>query len=63
MSLLTKLKKIGVSADNVVQNMKRKKEKQNDTLSEAEIDLFNCDMRVLNDKEIFLKKIQEKIDK
>ena len=29
MSLLTKLKKIGVSADNVVQNMKRKKEKQN----------------------------------
>ena len=26
---LTKLKKIGVSADNVVQNMKRKKEKQN----------------------------------
>ena len=45
------------------ENMKRKKEKQNDTLSEGEIDLFNCDMRLLNERELFLRKIQEKIVK
>merc|ERR1719481_68582 len=38
------------------ENMKRKKEKQNDTPSEAEIDLFNCDMSLLKDREIFLRK-------